>query len=142
MRGPTAKAAAVLIGAGVALTATAAAPAAAAPTAVVVDCAKKAQVRPGSFVIACGDGNNALASLRWAQWSGAAAVGTGRDLVNDCVPDCAEGHFHSYPVSVRLDRARPWPGHAGLRHYTRLTVTYPASRPPHAPRQESFPLWS
>ncbi|GAA0414395.1 hypothetical protein GCM10010357_39560 [Streptomyces luteireticuli] len=136
---------AVLIGAGAVL-ASAALPAAAVEKApversravVVVDCARNPQVRPGSYMIACGDGNNALASLHWSQWNRSGAVGAGRNLVNDCIPACSSGHFHSYPVSVRLDRARPWAGHHGRSHFTRLSVTYTSARPPHAPRTETF----
>src|SRR4051812_7134050 len=66
--------------------------------AAVVDCTGKPQVRPGDFVLACGDGNNVLTSLRWSQWQPRAAVADGRDMVNDCRPYCAAGHFHSYRV--------------------------------------------
>ncbi|WP_311137219.1 hypothetical protein [Streptomyces sp. I6] len=35
---------------------------------VVVDCFMKAQVRPSTFLIACGDGNSGLTELEWSSW--------------------------------------------------------------------------
>ena len=89
-----------------------------------------------------GDGNNALTSLHWSHWGRYSATATGVDVVNDCVPYCAAGHFHGYPVTVRLDRARPWKNHAGRWQYTRLEVVYHGPRPAFSPAREVFPLWS
>ncbi|MGW2812242.1 hypothetical protein [Streptomyces sp. NPDC001415] len=107
---------------------------------VVVDCSGHSQVRPSSYLIACGDGNNGLVSLRWTQWGPTSAVGRGLDKVNDCVPYCAAGRFHSYPVTVRLDTARPEPGRQGRSHYTVLHLHYTADTPPHTPRDTSYPI--
>src|SRR6202035_4091104 len=67
---------------------------------VLVNCAGRAQVRPGGYVLTCADGNDYLAGLHWVSWSGGAAFGRGTEHVNDCIPNCAEGHFHAYPVLV------------------------------------------
>ncbi|AEW99290.1 hypothetical protein [Streptantibioticus cattleyicolor] len=138
--------AAVLIGAGAAMAAvTASAPASAAPPSgahpVVLDCADQARVRPGSFLLACGDGNNYLTSLHWSGWSPGSAVATARDQVNDCRPYCAAGHFHGYRATVRLDHPKAWPGHPGRWHFTRLTVHYPANHPAGTGRDVVYPLW-
>ncbi|GAA2461493.1 hypothetical protein GCM10010388_61520 [Streptomyces mauvecolor] len=109
---------------------------------VVVDCSGHSQVRPGSYLIACGDGNNGLVSLRWTQWGPASAVAQGLDRVNDCVPYCAVGHFHSYPVTVRLDTARPRPGQQGQSHYTVLHLRYTADTPPRTPRDTTYSILS
>lgn len=108
---------------------------------VVVDCVERPQVRPHDFVLACGDGNNALTSLHWSHWGTYSATATGVDVVNDCVPYCAAGHFHGYPVTVRLDRARPWKDHPGRWQYTRLEMTYHGARPAFSQAREVFPLW-
>jgi hypothetical protein len=110
--------------------------------AAVVDCLQSPQIRPRDFLLACADGNNFLTSLRWTSWRSGSARGTGRDVANDCRPYCAAGHFHSYPVRVRLDHARPWKGHPHRWQYTRLTLHYTAAKPAFAPRVLTVPLWS
>ncbi|MEZ0089888.1 hypothetical protein [Streptacidiphilus sp. EB129] len=134
-----------LIGAGALIPGAAAsvpppAPVAVANSPVLVDCTDAPQTLPASYVLACGDGNNYLISLKWSQWgpTGARAVGT--DVANDCVPYCAAGHFHDYPVYVSLDRALPWDGHPGVSRFTRVTLVYPDARPAGAPVTTSFPL--
>ncbi|GDY28454.1 hypothetical protein [Gandjariella thermophila] len=107
--------------------ATSTAPAAAGT--VLVNCEHRAEVRPANFLLACADGTLRLDGMRWTQWGPRAAVGTGQQVVNDCDPYCAAGHYHSYPVRVTLDTPRPWPGHPGLTHYTQLNVVYLAGRP-------------
>ncbi|MEU7639708.1 MULTISPECIES: hypothetical protein [unclassified Streptomyces] len=143
--------AALMVCAGAAL-ATATMPASASPSAdpapstgnrvAVVDCVGHAQQRPGTFMLACGDGNNVLTSLRWSQWQSRSAVAQGTDRVNDCRPYCAVGHFRGYPVRVRLDNPQPRTGHSGQRHFTRVTLTYPADRPANTPRVVTWKLWS
>ena len=113
-----------------------------AAATVLVDCLWKAHVRPARFLLACGDGNSRLTSLRWSRWDRHAAVARGRNLVNGCDPYCAAGTFHAYPVVVRLDRAERWAGHPGLRHYTRMTLTYPDGRPERLAPVVTYPLWS
>ncbi|MGW7573416.1 hypothetical protein [Streptomyces sp. NPDC054765] len=148
MRAHRAKAA-LMVCAGAALVA-AAAPAAASgafePPArhgvAAIDCSGHPQVRPGDFLIACGDGNNGLTSLRWAQWQPQSATAEGSNVVNDCRPYCAAGHFHRYRVTVRLDHPQIRPGHPGQQHYTRLTLSYPADRPAGTPRVVTSQLWN
>jgi len=102
----------------------------AVPEPVVANCTGRDQVRPGSFVLACADGNNALTGLSWTVWSPAMAAGTGTQVANDCTPDCAEGHFHRFGVDVMFWRSEPLPHHPGARYFTRVTLLYPGSRPP------------
>jgi hypothetical protein len=116
---------------------------AASPTAVlpvVLDCVGAPQTRPATFVLACGDGNNYLTGLRWSTWSADSATGTGTDAANDCKPYCAVGHFHDFPVEVRLDQPVPWAGHPGQVRYTRLTLDYPGARPTGMPAHFVWPL--
>ncbi|MCQ4083808.1 hypothetical protein NGB36_25245 [Streptomyces sp. RB6PN25] len=143
---------ALLIGAGTAL-ATALAPASASASAaspapspaaqsrsgvIVLDCFANPQVRPSTYLIACGDGNNGLVSLHWSQWGPSSAVARGLDMVNDCQPYCAAGKFHSYPVTVRLDRVQPWPGHPKQRDYTEMHLSYTADTPPQTAREVTY----
>jgi hypothetical protein len=108
---------------------------------VLVDCTWHPQVRPTDFVLACGDGNSRLASLRWSQWGPGTARAEGVNWVNDCKPYCAAGHFHKYPVIVRLDHPRPWKKHPQVTHYGQITLRYPAGRPDSFPKTVSYPLW-
>lgn len=100
----------------------------AADVPVVVDCAGQGRIRPGQYVLACGDGGGALAGLRWVNWGASAAAGNGTMVINDCTPGCASGHGHRFPALVRLSGAEPLPGHHGERYFTRLTVTYTGNR--------------
>src|SRR6266446_6601458 len=67
---------------------------------VVVNCQGRPQVRPGDFTLACGDGNDYLTGLSWTSWTAGLASATGVQEENDCIPYCAAGHFHGYPVDV------------------------------------------
>jgi len=112
-----------------ALASAARAGAAAARGVVLVNCVGRAQVRPGRYVLTCADGNDYLTGLRWVSWAGGAAFARGTEHVNDCVPSCAQGHFHAYPVLVTAWRAESRPGHAGQRYFSRLTEIYTGKRP-------------
>ncbi|MFF3732898.1 hypothetical protein ACFYXM_21875 [Streptomyces sp. NPDC002476] len=109
--------------------------------AVAVDCFSHARVRPGDFLLACGDGNNRLVSLRWTHWGPSSAVGTGLDAVNDCRPYCAAGTFHTYPVEVRLDRPTSWQQDPGIQRFTRLRLVYTDGVPAQAHRVTYHTLW-
>jgi len=113
----------------------------AAPVPVLVDCLWHPRVRPADFVLACGDGNSRLASLRWTRWGSDSARAEGVNWVNDCKPYCAAGHFHEYAVVVRLDKVRPWKKHPRVRHYDRMTLVYPRNRPESFPQTVVYPLW-
>ena len=94
---------------------------------VVLNCLGHAQVRPGSFTLACADANDYLTGLAWKNWSPGLASATGWQHLNDCVPYCAAGHFHRYPVDVVL-----WGSAAagpGTRRYTSVTLLYPGAHP-------------
>ncbi|MEU0114479.1 hypothetical protein ABZ137_12285 [Streptomyces bobili] len=121
--------------------------AAPAPTArpgaspVLVDCLWHPQVRPAAFILACGDGNSRLASLKWDHWNARSAKATGINVVNDCKPYCAAGTFHSYPVVVRLDEAQPWKKDPRTQRYDRIVLEYPAQRPEQFAKIMTYPLW-
>ncbi|WSB04855.1 hypothetical protein OIE54_39855 [Streptomyces sp. NBC_01794] len=111
------------------------------PHVVAVDCFSKSQVRPGDFLLACGDGNNRLTALRWSSWGPKSAVGSGLDVVNDCQPYCAAGKFHSYRVTVRLDRPETWQKHPELQHFTRMRLIYTDNRPARVQQEVTYKLW-
>jgi hypothetical protein len=82
--------------------------------------------RPRSILIACGDGNFGLTKLRWRGWNRRTARARGKAFANDCLPDCASGHFHRYAVWVRAYRVRLL---GGTYAYTRLRIAYVNRRP-------------
>lgn len=95
---------------------------------VVINCQNKAQVEPRDFVLACADGNIALERLGWTSWTPKLASAFGTYVANDCIPNCAEGHFHSYPAIAVLWRPVRY-GHSGGVRFSDLTVIFTGSRP-------------
>jgi hypothetical protein len=89
-----------------------------------------AQVRPRDFILTCADGNSYLTKLSWTTWTSPFPTATGTQMINNCIPYCADGTFRSYPVDVVFWRREPLPHHPGVQYFTRVTVLYPAARPP------------
>ncbi|MFI7504066.1 hypothetical protein ACIBVL_37405 [Streptomyces sp. NPDC049687] len=108
---------------------------------VLVDCFWHTRVRPQAFLLACGDGNSRLVSLHWKSWGSQSARATGVNVVNDCDPYCAAGHFHPYAVVVKLDHPKAWKKNPKVQHYSRMVLTYTGARPEHFPRVLPLPLW-
>jgi len=107
--------------------AAASAPAApAAPRTVLVNFCGGATSRPSTFVVACGDGNYQLRGLHWRTWGARIATATGWAHINDCVPYCAAGRFHSYPVRLRASRRADC---SNGRAYRRLQIIFTQTRP-------------
>ena len=111
--------------------ATAGAPAPAASVGVVANCASAEpfplSTKPSSIVLACADDGVRVEDLTWADWTATAARGQGTLLENQCVPNCADGKFAKYPVTVALfgvepSSRGPW--------FSRLTLTWGRDRPP------------
>jgi hypothetical protein len=48
--------------------------------------------------------------------------------ISDCLPNCAAGHFHSYPVLVVLWGRAALRAHPGTLRYTKITLIYTGSR--------------
>jgi len=94
---------------------------------VVLNCLGHPQVRPGRFTLACADANDYLTGLARKSWGPRLASATGVQAVNDCVPYCAAGHFHRYPVDVVL--WHPAAAGPGSQRYTSITLLYPGAHP-------------
>ena len=107
---------------------------------VAVNCQGRAQVRPSTFTLACADANDYLAHLSWATWSPGMASAAGVQEENNCVPDCAAGHFRGYPVDVVFWGTRTLHGQPGSQRYTEVTLLYPGARPAHQGTTFSVPL--
>ena len=85
-------------------------------------------VRPASIVVACADDNFYVSGLRWSAWTATVATATGTAHQNDCTPYCAAGHFHTYPLALRLFRPRRCSN--GRTEFTRFTYRFTTAKPP------------
>ncbi len=94
-------------------------------TAWINNCGPLASA-PASLILACADANYELASLTWKGWGTAHATATGVARANDCSPNCAAGHFHSYRMTATADRLTKC---GAARYYGRLTIVYAGARP-------------
>jgi len=94
-------------------------------TAWIWNCGPLASA-PEELVITCADANYELAGLHWHGWGTARATATGTARANDCTPNCAAGHFHSYRMTAVADKLRSC---GAARVYGRLTITYAGPRP-------------
>jgi hypothetical protein len=95
------------------------------PTALP-NCLGKATVRPTSIILACADANFGIKHLSWIGWGGTRAAATGTAYANDCTPDCAAGHFHSYGAVIVVDGAQSC---GGKVEYRRLTIAFAGPTP-------------
>ncbi|GHF40343.1 MULTISPECIES: hypothetical protein [Streptomyces] len=105
---------------------------------VLVDCLRHDQIAPREYMLACADGNNGLRGLRWKEWTARAAHGTGEQVANDCVPDCAGGRFHTFRVKVEVYRPVHRAGKAP--YFSRLKVVYLDERPAGSGPSQTYSL--
>src|SRR3954470_11642221 len=109
------------------VTLVAAIPAAGANHVRLAGCGDKPSYKPRNVIIACGDGAFRAAKLQWSTWTRKTAVGHGTAKINACDPNCAEGKFKSYKVT--LTAGKPKQCGPGDRQFTRLTYTSPDKKP-------------
>jgi hypothetical protein len=95
---------------------------------VIVNCQMKDQVRPGSIILACADGNAYVGSLSWSAWASSSALASGTSNFNDCTPNCLSGHNHTFPALIVLWGAKALPGHSGVRYFSEMTIVYTGNR--------------
>ncbi len=112
-------------------------PAAAAHPTVLASCLGAPQVRPDTIVLACGDGNESVSGIKWTGWGSTFAAGHGTISIDDCTPNCAAGHDHSYPVVVLLT-GRETCTPSGKTVYAKVTIAFLDSKP-HTTVSQTFP---
>jgi hypothetical protein len=95
-------------------------------------------------VIYVGGSTAFLRTPHWSQWTRSAASTRGTLWVDNCKPNCASGHFRTYPAQVTLSgvadrkgvtffsRMRLRYDHGGVRDYRFRWGTYPGA---------TVPLW-
>jgi hypothetical protein len=98
---------------------------------VVFDCPGRPAplVRPGTFILSCADANSFVGKLSWTSWTPGVASATGALEDNDCIPNCAAGHFHAYPAVVLLWGNAAVKNHPAEHAYTKMTLVLTGPRP-------------
>ena len=72
-------------------------------------------------------GTTAFLRIRhWSNWTRTAAATQGTLWVDNCRPDCASGHFRTYPAQVTLSRVAD---RRGVRFFSRMRLRYQHSGP-------------
>jgi hypothetical protein len=110
----------------VVLLALAAVPAGSAPKTLFPANCDKPTYKPTRIVVACGDGNNRLARIRWESYGTDAASGTATAVVNDCEPNCAAGEFHRFHAVVTLNKPKDC---GRYMQFTRLVERFTGEQP-------------
>jgi hypothetical protein len=77
--------------------------------------------RPGSIVIACADAGLVARSVRYSSYGGSTARAQATFAENDCQPNCAAGHFHTYSGTLTLTAIRRC---SGVRYYTKVAYRF------------------
>ena len=100
----------------------------AASLPVVINCARKHQVKPTSYILACADGGAFIFKMQWATWGEQAAFGSGTFSLRVCIPDCVHGKTVTFPILAALWRVKPLPGQTSVHYFTRLTLIFTGNR--------------
>jgi hypothetical protein len=77
------------------------------------------EVQPKEISIS-GDSTGEVKDLVWSNWGSAQATATGTELLDDCNPNCAEGHNTPYPATVTVAGLTPYG--TGLEAYSTIVV--------------------
>jgi hypothetical protein len=91
-------------------------------TDVAGPCGVTPRHEPASLLMS-GDGSLYAKDITWAGWGTSTAVGRGTAEENNCEPDCAQGSYSGYGVSITLTRPEPWHGD---EVYTRAAYSIPS----------------
>jgi hypothetical protein len=80
-------------------------------------------IEPHRLLSLSGDGSFYVTKLRhWHHWNHRKATAHGKAHLNDCVPYCAAGTFHTYPAFVRV--SRPLNCGGGHKSYSKILVRF------------------
>ena len=86
--------------------------------------ASRSSSRPRSSSPAPTPGS-ACAQIDWLGWGSAVAAGVGTAFANDCTPNCAAGHFHTYRAVLVLSGSQRCGGDLAYRTATVAIVGSP-----------------
>lgn len=91
------------------------------------DCLGRPGVEPTDVVLSCADGGFLIKDIRWTGWGESFAAGMGTGSLNDCTPNCANGHYHSYPMLLAVTGKQRCPD--GGRAYAKVTYAFVGRSP-------------
>ncbi len=57
----------------------------------------------------------------WSQWTASSAFSRGTMWVDNCIPNCAAGHYTRYPAEVSLSRVA---AHGEVSYFSRMRLRY------------------
>lgn len=83
-----------------------------------------AQIMPDRITFGT-DGTHFITHLTWGLWQPSGARATGRYYIDNCVPDCAAGTYHEYPVTMALSHVIT---RHGRGYFARMTLRWTRSR--------------
>ncbi len=93
--------------------------------------------RPGTYTLACADGNERLEKLSWSGWGEDKATATGELVTATCEPSCAAGKTLRY--AVRVEASALAEGEAAATYRT-LTVSSVGKPPAGYAETETYQL--
>lgn len=108
---------------------------------VMITCTGRAEARPRTFGLSCGDDADSLRGLRWSAWRPGRAMALGTQRVDSCMPSCARGRTVSYPVTVLLSGSERVARGSRERRYTTITLRYLGKHPGGVGRRVTGTLW-
>ena len=88
----------------------------------LADCFGRPTVEPSEVVLSCADGGFSIQKIQWTGWGESFAAGMGRGSLNDCTPNCGEGHFHNYPMLLVVTGRQTCPN--GQSAYAKITYAF------------------
>ena len=90
--------------------------------AALPDCAGKPIIKPSNVVLTCADAGATASQIVWTGWGNTFTAGVGIASVNDCIPNCAAGHYHKYRIVLIADGQERCPN--GQIAYARVTYAW------------------
>ena len=77
--------------------------------------------RPGCPPCTWGARTRSCAIQHWSQWTASSAFSRGTLWVDNCIPNCAAGHYTRYPAEVSLSRVA---AHGEVSYFSRMRLRY------------------
>lgn len=91
----------------------------------VLSCRGVREVRPRNYIITCADADTRWKKARWTHWGADSATAMGFLYQDNCKPNCADGHFHSYAATIELSAVKSTKQYGDL--FTKAKITYSKS---------------